>query len=277
VDSSKEIDKEVCDLILKLGEAGETPDVVTRRTQICRILWRDIKSHVYKVKMPALSHLVVFTDVSNRRNPSLFQDLVVGLACINHRQRDTEDGILYASYEDYVEAARMFNSQGDYLGTRLDKAEYEAVQYIKDQGLVGASINGIFTHLDEKFLNDGWNIQKVRRLMDGRADREVKGLVDSVPGIMPTWKTTEDGGKYKVYSIPGEVALNVQVTVKDPRTIVSGEVFSQLSHLFPRLGKGVNDSSNTILPTSYPKHPIKEQVPHDIDEVAKEERTLLPR
>ena len=261
VDSSKTTDKEVCDLVLKLGESGQTTDIVTRRTLICRALWQDIKGKAYRVIHPASSQLIEFSDVSNRRNPSLFLDMVVGLVCIHHRQCDTEDGpngekILYATYADYVEAARLFNSQGDYLGTRLDKAEFEAVQYIKDQGNEGGSINSIFTHLAEKFPNDGWNTQKVRRLMDGRQDRELKGLSDSVPGIETRWEYMENGSKYKVYSIPGELALGVRVTVHDPRTkIISSEDLSHLSRRFPTVGKEENDSSGTTTPTSYPNYP----------------------
>jgi hypothetical protein len=261
VDSSKTTDKEVCDMVLKLGESGQTTDVVTRRTLICRALWQDIKGNAYRVIHPASSQLIEFSDVSNRRNPSLFLDMVVGLVCINHKQCDAEDGpngekILYSTYADYVEAARLFNSQGDYLGTRLDKAEFEAVQYIKDQGNEGGSINSIFTHLAEKFPNDGWNTQKVRRLMDGRQDRELKGLSDSVPGIETRWEYLENGSKYKVYTIPGDLALGVRVTVHDPRTkIISSEDLSHLSRRFPTVGKEVNDSSGTTTPPSYPKYP----------------------
>ena len=265
VDSSKETDKEVCDLVLELGEQGQTTDVITRRTLICRALWRDIKSHVYRVKTPASSQLIEFSDVRNRRNSSLFLDMIVGLACIHHRQRLTEDGpdgekILYANYEDYQEAARLFNSQGNYLGTRLDKAEYEAVQYIKDQGNEGATVGGIFSHLSSKFPNDGWNTQKIRRLMDGRKDREeIKGLADKVPGIDPRWQTDENG-KRKVYAIPGDLALGVQVTVHDPRTrLISSEDLSHLSHRSPTMGKEVKDSSISTIPTSYPKFPNKEK------------------
>lgn len=245
VDSSKEIDKEVCDLVLKLGEEGQTTDIVTKQTLICRAIWRDIKSHAYRVITPASSQIVEFTDVSNRRNPSLFLDMVIGLACIHHRQRLTEDGpngerFLYASYEDYLEATKLFNSQGDYLGTRLDKAEYEAVKYIKDIG--EATVPGIFSHLSSKFPNDGWNMQKVRRLIEGRTDRpdsDVKGLVGKVPGLSSKFKSDDKSSpRYKVYSIPGDLALGIHVRVHDPRTKdISDEQLSQLSHRCPILGK----------------------------------------
>jgi len=266
VDSSRETDRAVCDLVLKLAEQGQTTDVTTKQTLICQELWRDIKSQVYRVRHPAASQLIEFSDVSNRRNPGLFMDLVTGLACIRHRQRITEEGpngetILYANYEDYLDAARLFNSQGDYLGTRLDKAEFEAVQYIKDQGPEGATLNGIFYHLADKFPADGWNIQKVRRLMDGRPDREIKGLADTIPGIEPRWMTTDaNNGKFKVYSIPGDLPLGVRVTVHDPRSKpISGSDFSHLSHRFPTLGKDENNIDIPLSHPSYPKYPIKEK------------------
>ena len=266
VDSSRETDRAVCDLVLKLAEEGQTTDVITKQTLICQELWRDIKSQVYRVRHPAASQLIEFSDVSNRRNPGLFMDLVTGLACIRHRQRITEEGpngetILYANFEDYLDAARLFNSQGDYLGTRLDKAEFEAVQYIKDQGPEGATLNGIFYHLSGKFPADGWNTQKVRRLMDGRPEREIKGLADTIPGIEPRWMTTDNNnGKYKVYSIPGDLPLGVRVTVHDPRSKpISGSDFSHLSHRFPTLGKDENDINIPLSHPSYPKYPIKEK------------------
>ena len=263
VDSSRETDRAVCDLVLKLAEVGQTTDVITKQNLICQELWRDIKSQVYRVRHPAASQLIEFSDVSNRRNPGLFMDLVTGLACIRHRQRITEEGpngevILYANFEDYLDAARLFNSQGDYLGTRLDKAEFEAVQYIKDQGPEGATLNGIFYHLNSKFPADGWNTQKVRRLMDGRPDREIKGLSDTIPGIEPRWQTNDSGSKYKVYSIPGDLRLGVRVTVHDPRSKpISDDDFSHLSHRFPILGKEENDINTPLSHPSSPKYPIK--------------------
>lgn len=265
VDSSKDTDKAVCDLVLKLGEDGQTTDMITRQTMICKALWRDIKSGLYRVVTPASGKLIEFSDVSNRRNPSLFLDMVKGITCIHHRQRISVDGpngerILYANYEDYLKAAELFNSQGEYLGSRLDKAEFAAVQYIKDQGTEGATINGIFYHLAEKFPNDGWNGQKVRRLMDGRPERGDQGLADTVPGIGVRWMTNDKGSNTKFYVVPGELSLGVQVAIHDPRTKnVSCEDLSHLSHRSPTLGKELINSIIPPIPTSYPKYPNKEK------------------
>ena len=141
-----------------------------------------------------------------------------------------------------------------------DMSVLQGVQYIKDQGPEGASISGIFCHLAGKFPADGWNVQKVRRLMDGRPEREIKGLADTIPGIEPRWMTTDNNSKYKVYSIPGDLSLGVRVTVHDPRSRpTSSDDFSHLSHRFPTLGKEENDINIPLSPSSYPKYPIKEK------------------
>jgi len=212
---------------------------------ICRALWRDIKKQVYKVIIPAASLMVKFTDVKNRRNASVFVDYVKGIACINHSQRyveECEDGtkLLYASYQDYLDAARIFNGQGEYLGTRLDKSEFATVQYIKDTGNDGATISGIFAELASKFPTDRWNPQKVRRMMEGRADREnAQGLTGKVTGLEARAFEDEQTGKWnKRYYILGDVvegAVKVQIaTPIAESTAVEG--LSQLSHVIPRMG-----------------------------------------
>lgn len=272
VDSSEQTDKEVCDLVLALGEEGQNTDMITRQTLICRALWQDIKSHVYRVKTPASIKIVKFTDVSNRRNPSLFLDLVIGLACIRHKQRDKEAGangetILYAAFEDYLEAARLFNSQAKYLSSRLDETEQEAVGYIQSMGDEGASLVGLSEHLIETFPNDGWNTQRVRRLMAGRKERNYGVLLDKVPGIMSFYDVRPDGSKHKRYKITDEKELfTLQVVIEDPREKIDHEIpISQISHLFPIMGKRVvkdknnnyNNNNNNNNNNQYPRYPKK--------------------
>jgi hypothetical protein len=262
VDSSQETDQEVCDLVLELGESGQNTDMMTRQTLICRALWQDIKSQVYRVKTPASTKLVKFTDVSNRRNPSLFLDLVIGLACIRHRQRDKESGkngetILYAAIEDYKGAAELFNSQSKYLSSRLDEAEQEAVSYIQSVGDEGASLGGLLECLTKAFPNDGWNTQKVRRLMEGRKDRRGGGLLEKTPGLMTFYVASSDETKHKRYKIANEKEFfTLQVTIEDPREKLVSEIpFSQISHLFPTMGKGVIDISSTYDNNNFPNIP----------------------
>jgi len=97
--------------------------------------------------------------------------------------------------------------------------------------------------------------------MDGRPDREIKGLADTIPGIEPRWMTTDaNNSKFKVYSIPGDLPLGVRVTVHDPRSkTISSADFSHLSHRFPALGKDENDINIPLSHPSYPKYPIKEK------------------
>jgi len=80
---------------------------------ISKAMMLDIKNKPpYRVVIPKLSERVSFTDRRNRRNPDLFVDLVIGLACLRHRQRKREhvsegEWTLYANMEDIREAARV--------------------------------------------------------------------------------------------------------------------------------------------------------------------------
>lgn len=215
VDSSKQIDAEVHELLKMLGKQGRNTEETTRKMLICREMWRDLKNCLYRVILPLDFY---FNDVSNRRNTQLFQDYVRGIACINHRQRRREEMgseiLLYADRADYQEAAKVFNSQGEYLGSRLNKSEFEVVKCIRATGNDGATLSSIFKYLNKTFPNDGWNTQKVRRLMDGRRDRDIPGLAGKIAGIeSSTFYDSEQGVNSKNYKIAGDALVGVVVTI----------------------------------------------------------------
>ena len=96
--------------------------------------------------------------------------------------------------------------------------------------------------------------------MDGRPDREIKGLADTVPGIETQWKHLDNGSKYKVYSIPGDLALGVRVTVHDPER---NQLAMRTYPTFPAVSlhgkRGKVIAVSHLLPTSYPKYPKEEK------------------
>jgi hypothetical protein len=235
VDSSEATDKEVCELKLELAESGATTEDLTRQGRVVRELWRDIKGCLYKVILPAASKIVTFSNMHDRRNTDVFLGYVIGLACIRHRQRRVEEvngeKLLYASIDDYIEAARIFNSQSAYLGSKLDKNEYEAVRFIEEHGTKGARLSEIHTQLAATFPNDGWNLQKVRRMMDGRPERNLQGLVDNVPGMTAkVYFDGEIGRNSKIYTVPKGATGGCAVSIKLDAVDI-------LSHLFPRISQ----------------------------------------
>ncbi len=251
VDSSPEVDAKVCDKVLTLAEDGKTSDTVTRSTLICRAMWRDIKGQAYRVKMPAIKTLVEVRAKKNRRNPSVFVDMVAGLACIRHRQRgkDSESGemVLYAAYQDYVDAAEVFNRHAAYLSSRLDPAERAVIRYLGSLKNGSATIGDIHYYLKTQFPNDGWSDTATRRLIVGRKERGTTGLLGKCGDIEPIDGYSSQGRPTRHYKWNGtESALELYdigdgVKVWTPEEKGLNRDLPTFSHLFPGMGKPQTD------------------------------------
>lgn len=273
-DSSREADEDVCNHILCQAEQGASALPLTEEVLICKAMMLDIKNRPpYRVIIPELSQRISFTDRRNRRNPSLFVDLVIGLACLRHRQRKREqtmggEWILFANMEDIREAARIFNAQGDYLGSRLDDAERAAALFIIEAGDAGLSVKGLAEKLRAKYPENKWNESKARRLLQGRQEknRNPGGLAEKLPGLYTEEiaKLNEYGyvvGKpVKHFKFPRDVSkldfFGLQVLVREPdgsNCIVTGN--SPNFPTFTKHGKKETESNNLIISTNSPKTP----------------------
>jgi hypothetical protein len=274
-DSSREADEQVCRHILLRAERGESAFPVIEEVTISKAMMLDIKNKPpYRVVIPNLSERVSFTDRRNRRNPDLFVDLVIGLACLRHRQRKREqvregEWTLYASMEDIREAARIFNAQGDYLGSRLDDAERAAALFIFEAGEAGLSIKALAEKLRAKYPEDGWNEKKARRLLLGRQEKNggMGGLAGRLPGLY-----SEDvahcneygcavGKPVKHFKFPQDVSkldfFGLQVMVREQRDADASDDRPQgnspNSPSFPKdNGERQKESSNHVVAASSP-------------------------
>jgi hypothetical protein len=260
-DSSDETDDAVCQHILRQAELGEVALPRTEQVMICKALLLDIKNRPpYRVIIPDITKIVTFTSRRNRRNPSLFKDLVIGLACLRHRQRQREqeesgNWILHAAIEDVREAARIFNSQGEFLGSRLDEAERAAAILLfeaKDRGL---TIKDLSEKLRAKFPSDEWNERKTRRLLLGRQEKidGNGGLMGRLPGLYADDFPQPCGGRpIKVFKLASDVSIldffQLQVVVKE-----SMESFSPFSPDLPNAhGEMEIDGNRCIEPSFSP-------------------------
>lgn|GEM_PF-2831277 len=293
-DSSREADEQVCRHILLRAERGESAFPVIEEVTISKAMMLDIKNKPpYRVVIPNLSERVSFTDRRNRRNPDLFVDLVIGLACLRHRQRKREhisegEWTLYASMEDIREAARIFNAQGDYLGSRLDDAERAAALFIFEAGEAGLSIKALAEKLRAKYPEDGWNEKRARRLLLGRQEKNggMGGLAGRLPGLY-----AEDvahcneygcivGKPVKHFKFPPDVSkldfFGLQVMVKEPMDAsISDDTVSRnspKSPVFPIVsGERQNESCNHIISTRTPN-----SLKNESEEWARAESRDLP-
>jgi len=279
-DSSREADEQVCRHILLRAERGESALPLVEEVLISKAMMLDIKNRPpYRVVIPKLSERVSFTDRRNRRNPDLFVDLVIGLACLRHRQRKREraregEWTLYANMEDIREAARIFNAQGDYLGSRLDDAERAAALFIFESGEAGLSIKALGEKLRAKYPEDGWNEKKARRLLLGRQEKNggMGGLAERLPGLY-----AEDvahcneygyivGKPVKHFKFPQDVSkldfFGLQVMVREPMDAAISDDTPDTSPKSPalpmELGEKQNESCNLIIPAKAPNSPDNE-------------------
>ena len=268
-DSTKEADEKVCDFLLKQAEQGKVSHPLTNRVMICKAMMLDIKNRPpYKVVISELSKIVTFADKRNRRNPSLFIDMVVGLTCLRHRQRRrerTNDGwTLYTDLADILEAARIFNEQSDYLLSRLDESERHIMEFLEAAGSGGLTIRGLSDGLMKKYPDEKWSEKKVRRLLLGEKGRSRSGLIEKIGGIQVDEEPrTDDEGKpipggkgIRHYCFSGDLGImGVQAVIVKEST--SGTL-SPDSPPFPQaLGKGKTDNSSNNIESFSPNSPIR--------------------
>jgi hypothetical protein len=282
-DSSRQADEDVCIHILCQAERGESALPLTEEVLVCKAMMLDIKNRPpYRVLIPGLPQRVSFTDRRNRRNPSLFVDLVIGLACIRHRQRKREQSnggewYLFASTDDIREAARIFNAQGDYLGSRLDDAERAAALFIFEAGEAGLSIKGLAEKLRAKYPEDGWNEKKARRLLLGRQEKNggMGGLAGRLPGLFTEEVAQLNEHGYivskpvKHFKFPQDVSkldfFGLQVMVREPERMSASENAGREPGNSPDTpefpdgcGEKETGNSSNATPANSPNSPNKE-------------------
>jgi hypothetical protein len=177
--------------------------------------------------------------------------------------------------EDIREAAKIFNAQGEYLGSRLGDEERAAAMFISESGNEGLSIKELAEKLRAKYPDDGWNEKKARRLMLGRQEKNggMAGLAGKLPGLF-----TEDvpqlneygsnlGKPIKHFKFPKDVSkldfFGLQVIVREPTDAEISNGMTQAnspeSPAFPKEdGESQNDSSDHVVSASTPKSPDDE-------------------
>jgi len=167
---------------------GEPDYPVSREVLVCRAMIREVKRHLFRVRMPFFKH-VTFEDKSNRRIMRYFLDFIAAAAVLRFAQREQsepdEDGvvILTATVADMRIAASLFKTNEDTRKLGLTKEELRLWHTVASRGgeigeddLIelcgkdGRSRSGTRTH--------------VRRLLYGRTDRgaDEGGLLGKVPG-----------------------------------------------------------------------------------------------
>jgi len=137
VDESPEQDEKVTAFELEKARAGKPEFDVTDDVLICREIILNIKEdetgaqRLFTVKIP-FANRIEWLDKKNRRNLPIFLDMIKGYAALNFKQRETINGAVIATEDDFKAAERLYNTRGGFQKLHIHEREKEMLQYIVD-------------------------------------------------------------------------------------------------------------------------------------------------
>jgi len=230
-------------------QAGEE-FFVDEEVQVAREIIRQIRQNVYLVAVP-FAERIGMVDVSDRRNPGRFLDLIRAATVARTMQRKAHsngDGVVVvdASEADFAFAEELFADRASNLIRKVNNTEDDLLAFIAVRGPVsGSEIVRDFRLRDGRGLSTGY----VHALLHGRKDRGGKGLLDRIEGL--AW------GKETIQTDEGKTVFqNVYTlhTVYNRWTSFDKAVWlepDQICHGFATdLPNGKNEKSTSTAPIS---------------------------
>ena len=125
VDDSKELTEKVNTKTISRYGKGEEQFPEDETVLVCREIWRLLrKDGLISVRIPYFGR-IKWLDTSNRRNPSIFMDLLIAHTAMNHHQRERdEEGYYLATEDDFKAANALFTDRdAEELVYRLTRKE----------------------------------------------------------------------------------------------------------------------------------------------------------
>lgn len=172
VDSSEDMTKKVITHLFKAAGEGADRFPMTDEVMVCRAMVADIKANRFRVKVPFWDR-IEWNDLSSRRNPSIFLDILRSMTIWKFMQRDTKDGYLIATEDDFKDAKDLYIGRADTLIDKLTKAERRLVQTLVDE-------NGeVYKDMAASIM--GVTSQRISQLIHGENGKT--GLLQKLPGF----------------------------------------------------------------------------------------------
>lgn len=172
VDESTEQDNAVWGLITDKAVIGEVDLNINDDVRICREIIRDIKKHLFAVRIPYAKR-IIFNDKQNRRNGPQFLDFIRAFAVFNYRLRvKIDDNTIEANEDDFKAAVSLYTQRAPNQKLKLNDAEIAVLKLM--------------------VMNEPYTIEKLQELskktyhtiyfmFKGRRGRT--GLLEKVPGL----------------------------------------------------------------------------------------------
>jgi hypothetical protein len=132
VNDSEELTKDVNRQTIERYGEGEPQFPVDDNVLVSREIFRKLREEGYiNVRVPFYDRIEWF-DTSNRRNPSIFMDLLIGITAMNRFQREKDaDGYYLATEDDFHAAKELFvERDAEELVHRLTKRERQFAELL---------------------------------------------------------------------------------------------------------------------------------------------------
>jgi hypothetical protein len=132
VDDSEELTKIVNHKTIERYGEGESQFPVDDTVLVCREIFRALREECYiNVRIPFYDRIEWF-DTSNRRNASIFMDILIGITAMNRFQREMDvDGYYLAAEDDFHAAKELFvERDAEELVHRLTKSERQFAELL---------------------------------------------------------------------------------------------------------------------------------------------------
>jgi hypothetical protein len=150
-------------------------DTVPEDVLICRCIYDILGSEdsTYNIIVP-FATCIDFKDKSNRRNVSIFLDLIKSVALYNVRQREFYCDAYLATIEDYERAKEIYAKFADNNATNLTNQELDILDFVKTSKGCGKSYTDIANKFD---LSE----TRIKQIVNGKYGDG--GLRYKVPGF----------------------------------------------------------------------------------------------
>ena len=162
---------------MKERDAGIDQAVEDRETLICRVIFRDLKSHLFEVVIPFAGRITVYDGIE-QRGYKILSDMVKAFCAFRYAVRERDDtGRLIAAEKDFEDAKVLFDEAEGHGEEKYTEAEKKVLRALVNCGYV-ATIEKL---TDATALSSG----RLKDILNGRGrdDQRRYGLLAKCPHL----------------------------------------------------------------------------------------------